>query len=131
MKSNRGVKSNRVLRLGQQSDTNVFKDTPFAGGDENYYVLLHLAGAYSIGEGILGFLTMKESNALPGICKGFRVAAMDFPWMDSESEIKDSVRAWRAAVQVACVVNVPYMISSILISSLFEVTHVHGCTLWT
>ena len=33
---------------------------------------------------------------------------MELPWMDLESEIKDSVRAWRAAVQVACVVNVSY-----------------------
>ena len=66
---------------------------PFAGGEGTHSVLSILDGAHSIGEGFLGFLTMKESNALRGVCVEFREAVMDFPWMDRKSHIKGSLRA--------------------------------------
>ena len=79
---------------------------PFAGGDGDYSVLSILDGAHSIGKGFLGFLTMKESNALRSVCVEFREAVMDFPWMDAESKITGSVKAWRAAFPAARAVNV-------------------------
>ena len=35
---------------------------PLAGGEGTHSILSHLAGAHSIGEGIIGFFTMRESN---------------------------------------------------------------------
>ena len=49
---------------------------------------------------------MRESNALRNVCKEFREAVMDFPWMDAESVIKGSIEAWRAAFPAARAVNV-------------------------
>ena len=76
---------------------------PFAGGEGTQTVLSVLDGALSIGEGFLGFLTIRESNALRVVCKEFREAVMDFPWMNSldESRIKGSAKAWRAAFPAA------------------------------
>ena len=84
----------------------VTKAIPFAGGEGTHSVLSILNGAHSIGEGILGFFTMVESNALRGVCKEFRKALMDFPWMDAESIIRGSLMAWRAAFPAARAVNV-------------------------
>ena len=67
---------------------------PFAVGEGTHSILSVLNGAHSIGEGILGFLTMRESNALRGACREFREAVMDFPWMDANSIIKSIVEAW-------------------------------------
>ena len=78
---------------------------PFAGGEGTHSILSVLDGAHSIGQGILGFFTMKESNALRSVCKEFREAVMDFPWMDAKSVIKGSLRAWRAAFPAARAVN--------------------------
>ena len=85
---------------------NVYENIPFAGGDGDYSILSVLFGAHSIGEGIFGFLTMIDSNKLRVQCVECRNAVMDFPWMDSRSPIKGSVRAWRAAFPVARAVNV-------------------------
>ena len=85
---------------------NAFKDTLFAGGDGDYSVLSHLASAHSIGEGFLGFLTMRESNALRGVNVKFCEAVMEYPWMNAETRNRGSVRAWRAAFPAARAVNV-------------------------
>ena len=97
---------------------------PFAGGDGDYSVLSILNGAHSIGEGILGFLTMNDSNALRVVCKKFRGAVMDFPWMNSsdESRIRGSLRAWRAAFPAARAVNVSGRVD--IIDSYF--VHIRG-----
>jgi len=79
---------------------------PFAGGSGSHSVLSILAGAHSIGEGIFSFMTMIDSNNLRPVCVEFRQAIMDFPWMDEESKIKGSVKAWRASFPVARAVNV-------------------------
>ena len=65
-----------------------------------------LNGAHSIGEGILGFLTMVESNALRVVFKEFWEAGMDFSRMDADSVIKGTLKAWQAAFPAASVVNV-------------------------
>ena len=83
-----------------------FYDVPFAGGEGDYSVLSHLNGAHSIGEGILGFLTMVDSNALRCVCKEFRETVMDFPWMDANSWMSGNVQAWRMAFPRARAVNV-------------------------
>ena len=79
---------------------------PFAGGAGTHSILSVLFGAHSIGEGIFSFLTMIDSNALRLLCKEFRQAVMDFPWMDAESHITGSVKAWRAAFPHARADNV-------------------------
>ena len=74
--------------------SDAFHDIPFAVGDVDYSIIIsHLYGAHSIGERILGFLTMRESNALRGVCKEFRKAVMDFPLMDAKSVTKGSLHA--------------------------------------
>ena len=89
---------------------NVYENIPFAGGDGDYSILSILFGAHSIGEGIFGFLNMRDSNKVRVQCVECRKAVMDFPWMDAshESRIRGSVRAWRAAFPVARKVNVSY-----------------------
>ena len=67
---------------------------PFAGGGGDYSLLSIHNGAHSIVEAILGVLTMKESNALRGVCKEFRESVMDFPWMDAETKITGSLKVW-------------------------------------
>ena len=79
---------------------------PFAGGEGTHSVLSVLAGAHSIGQGIFSFLTMIDSNNVRPVCQEFRLAIMNFPWMDVESKIKGSVKAWRAAFPFARAVNV-------------------------
>ena len=79
---------------------------PFAGGRGTHSVLSVLYGAHSIGGGIFGYLNMIDSNKVRGLCVECRKAVMDFPWMDEESIIKGSVKAWRAAFPVARAVNV-------------------------
>ncbi len=79
---------------------------PFAGGSGSHSVLSILAGAHSIGEGIFSFMTMIDSNNLRPVCVEFRQAIKDFPWMDEDSHIKGSVKAWRAAFPVARAVNI-------------------------
>ena len=85
---------------------NVYENIPFAGGDGDYSILSVLFGPHSIGGGIFGYLNMKDSNNVRIQCVECRKAVMDFPWMDKNSKIKGSVRAWRAAFPYARAVNV-------------------------
>ena len=87
---------------------NVYENIPFAGGDGDYSILSVLFGAHSIGEGIFGFLNMRDSNKVRVQCVECRQAVMDFPWMDEKSHITGSIRAWRAAFPVARAANVSY-----------------------
>ena len=79
---------------------NVYENIPFAGGDGDYSIMSVLFGAHSIGGGILGYLTMIDSNKVRLLCIECRQAVMDFPWMDN-SRIKGSIKAWRAAFSCA------------------------------
>jgi len=85
---------------------NVYENIPFAGGDGDYSILSVLFGPHSIGEGIFSFMTMIDSNKVRVQCRECHQAVKDFPWMDSETKIKGSVKAWRAAFPVARAVNV-------------------------
>ena len=87
---------------------NVYENIPFAGGDGDYSILSVLFGAHSIGEGIFGFLNMIDSNKVRVQCVECRQAVKDFQWMDAESRIKGSVKAWRAAFPVARAVNISH-----------------------
>jgi hypothetical protein len=49
---------------------------------------------------------MIDSNKVRVQCVECRQAVMDFPWMDAESQISGSVKAWRAAFPCARAVNV-------------------------
>ena len=75
---------------GKQASNAIY---PRAGGEGNHFVLSIFNGVYSIGEGFIGFLAIKESNALRSVCVEFLDAVMDFPWMDAKSIIKGSLRA--------------------------------------
>ena len=85
---------------------NVYDNIPFAGGDGDYSILSVLYGPHSIGGGIFGFMTMKDSNKVRVQCVECRKAVMDFPWMDDDSRIKGSIKAWRAAFPAARTANV-------------------------
>ena len=41
---------------------------------------------------MIEFLTMEESNELRLVCREFREAVMDYPWIDAKTVIKGSVR---------------------------------------
>ena len=45
-------------------------------------ILSILAGEHSVGRGVLGFLSMRDSNKLRALCTEFRDAVMAFAWKD-------------------------------------------------
>ena len=57
-------------------------------------VLSTLQGAHSVGEGILGFFTMKEANALRLVCSEMREAVAGAAWFDM-ARIDGSLASWR------------------------------------
>ena len=59
--------------------SDAFDDIPFAWGDVDYSLLSQLNSPHSIGKDFLGYLTMKESNALRSVCWEFLEAVMEFP----------------------------------------------------
>jgi hypothetical protein len=79
---------------------------PFAGGAGPASVVSTLAGAHSIGGGVLCFLTLPESNAVRGVCAELRDAVRAFPWADAETRLTGSLAAWRAAFPAARAANV-------------------------
>jgi hypothetical protein len=78
---------------------------PFAGGAGSASVVSHLAGVHSIGGGVLGFLTLIESNPIREVCVELREAVRAFPWEDMTRN-KGSLTKWRAAFPAARAVNV-------------------------
>ena len=74
---------------------------PFAGSAGPASVVSHLAGAHSIGGGVLGFLTLRESNAVRGVCHELREAVRAFPWADVTARIRCRLAVWRAAFPAA------------------------------
>ena len=102
-----GDGSLRPVLLDDVVDT--FAKVPFAGGRElTLFLLFRFSTAHIRSGRAFSDLTMYESNELRLICKEFREAVMDFPWMDASwvSHVKGSLRAWRAAFPAARVVNV-------------------------
>ena len=59
-------------------------------------VLSTLAGAHSVGEGVLGFFTMTEANVLRLVCSEMREAVTEAGWNDEATRIEGSLAAWRA-----------------------------------
>ena len=59
-------------------------------------VLSTLAGAHSVGEGILGFFTTREANTLRLVCSEMREAVAGAAWYDAETRIKGNLASWRA-----------------------------------
>ena len=58
-------------------------------------VLSVLAGAHSVGEGILGFFDMKEARIIRLVCSEFREAIAIARWADMETRISGNVGGWR------------------------------------
>ena len=96
------------------------------GGEGTRSVLSTIVAAHSIGDGFLGLLTMVESNALRCVCREFREAVMDFPWMDVKALKKGSLKEARLFQQHVRSMLSGAAISTILISFIFEAMRVHG-----
>ena len=58
-------------------------------------VLSVLAGAHSVGEGILGFFDTREARALRLVCVEFCEAVAVVPWADMGTRIWENVGGWR------------------------------------
>ena len=69
-------------------------------------VLSTLAGAHSVGEGILGFFTMEGANALRLVCSEMREAVAGAAWFDIKTRIKGNLASWRACFPKARAANV-------------------------
>jgi hypothetical protein len=85
---------------------NVVANLDFAGGSGTHTVLSVLAGEHSIGGGILQYCDMREATILRLVCPEFLEAVKEFPWVDAKTEIKGSVKKWRAIFPYAQAVNV-------------------------
>jgi hypothetical protein len=58
-------------------------------------VLSVLAGAHSVGAGILGFFDTKAARALRLVCTEFREAVAVVPWADTGTRISRNAGGWR------------------------------------
>ena len=65
--------------------------------DSGRTVLSILAGAHSVGEGILGFFDTREARAIRLVCVEFRDAVAAVPWADMRTRICGNVGGWRAS----------------------------------
>ena len=83
---------------------------PFAShrADRDYAstVLSVLAGAHSVGEGILGFFDTREARAIRLVCVEFREAVAIVPWADMVTRISRNVGGWRACYPRATKANI-------------------------
>ena len=59
-------------------------------------VMSVLAGAHSVGEGILGFFDTREARVIRLVCTEFREAVAVVPWADMGTRILGNVGGWRA-----------------------------------
>ena len=59
-------------------------------------VMSVLAGAHSVGEGILGFFNTREARVIRLVCNEFREAVAVVPWADMGTRIRGNVGGWRA-----------------------------------
>ncbi len=69
-------------------------------------VLSVLAGAHSVGEGILGFFDTREARAIRLVCSEFREAVAVVPRADLRTRIRGNVGGWRASFPRATKENV-------------------------
>ena len=69
-------------------------------------VLSVLAGAHSVGAGILGFFDTREAGAIRLICTEFRDAVAAVPWEDEQTRISRNVGGWRACYPRATKANI-------------------------
>jgi hypothetical protein len=76
-----------------------------ADRDHASTVLSVLAGAHSVGDGILGFFDTREARALRLVCAEFREAVAAIPWADMGTRICGNVGGWRASFPRATKAN--------------------------
>ena len=82
-----------------------------ADRDYGTTVLSVLAGAHSVGEGVLGFFDTREARALRLVCSEFREAVAVVPWADLGTRIRGNVRGWRASFPRATKANISVVYS--------------------
>ena len=69
-------------------------------------VLSVLAGAHSVGGGILRFFDTREARAIRLVCSEFREAVAVAPWADAKTRITRNAGAWRACFPRATTANI-------------------------
>ena len=77
-----------------------------ADGATTHTVLSVLAGAHSVGGGILGFLDTRHARALRLVNEELREAVAGAPWFDTGTVIARNVGGWRASFPRARAANV-------------------------
>ena len=65
-----------------------------------------LAGAHSVGEGVLGFFDTREARALRLVCSEFCEAVAIVPWSDMGTRIRGTVSGWRKSFPCATKANI-------------------------
>ena len=84
--------------------------TPFASvraaRDFGSTVLSVLAGAHSVGKGVLGFFNTREARKLRLVCSEFRDAVAVVPWADMRTRIRGNVGGWRRSFPRATKANI-------------------------
>ncbi len=87
-----------------------YSGKPFAShrADRDYgsTVLSVLAGAHSVGGGVLGFFDTQEARALRLVCSEFREAVSVVPWADMRTRIWGNVGGWRRSFPRATKANI-------------------------
>ena len=69
-------------------------------------VLSVLAGAHSVGAGLLGFFDTRGARALRLVCTELHAAVTACPWADAETRIARRLDLWRACFPAACAANI-------------------------
>ena len=88
-------------------------------------VLSVLAGAHSVGEGILGFFDTREARAIRLVCTEFREAVAIVPWSDMTTCILRDVGSWRKCFPRAAKANVSYSIFRCVSLKLVDADFMH------
>ena len=74
--------------------------------DSGRTVLSILAGAHSVGEGILGYFNTREARVIRLVNVEFRDAVAAVPWADMGTRITGNVGGWRASFPRATKANI-------------------------
>ena len=97
-----------------------------ADRDHASTVLSVLAGAHSVGAGILGFFDTKEVRAIRLVCSEFREAVAAVPWADMGTRISRNAGGWRASFPHATKANISVDdIDPPILNAIVDVDFVH------
>jgi hypothetical protein len=88
-------------------------------------VLSVLAGAHSVGDGILGYFDTREARVIRLVCTEFREAVAVVPWADMRTRIWGNVGGWRKSFPRATKANISVDYMQVRHNAIVDADFVH------